>query len=94
MSAPTSDILPPPSRLDAAARALEERRDWRNLIRFVERWQAYDEPSVEARMRQARAFMALYLTDRSTMRLERLAEHEPYEREAPLGLTRCHRLRG
>ncbi len=94
MPTPRTDILPPPSRLDATVDALEARGDLRNLIRFVERWQELGEASNQARMAQARAFMRLRLMDKATIRLERLAETDGFERDALVLLARCFRLRG
>ena len=68
------DALPPPSRLEAAVRNLAARGDHRALIQFVEQWSTLSPPTDEARLAEARAFLALSQVDRAWIRLQTQAQ--------------------
>ncbi|MFK7927577.1 MAG: tetratricopeptide repeat protein [Myxococcota bacterium] len=73
-TARTDDVLPPPSRLDAAVRTLAAEGRHRELIGYIERWASYAEPPASARLAQAQAFVGLCQPDRAWIRLRSLAE--------------------
>ena len=68
--------------LEQASLQLMDRQDWRGTIRLVERWSGSGEPTVRARVAQARAFLALRLMDRAWVRLKEVADSQPDDLEA------------
>jgi hypothetical protein len=62
--------------LESTALHLEARGDYRELIGFVECWNEVGEPTVMARVAQARALVAFCRMDRAWIRLKDIAESE------------------
>ena len=94
LSSDPKPLLPPETRLESTCVALEDRKESRNLVRFVERWAELGRPSPRARLAQARAFYDLRLLDRATIRLRELTEHDDYAPDALKLLGQCFLMRG
>lgn len=88
------DAMPLPSRLEAAVRNLDADRRHRDLITYVECWAGHEEPSPEARLAEARAFLALAQVDRAWIRLQDIADAEEASRDALCLAAELHLLRG
>ncbi len=63
---------------------LQEKGDVQGVIRVVERWGRVGEPSDEAVLEQASAFLSLNLMDRAWVRLKELSDRSPDSRPAKL----------
>ncbi|MFT5586381.1 MAG: putative Zn-dependent protease [Cognaticolwellia sp.] len=73
-----------PSLLDGAVAHLQDKGDVQGVIRVVERWARSGEPSDEAVLNQASAFLSLNLMDRAWVRLKEVSQRSPESRRAQL----------
>ncbi len=82
-----SSTLPPPSQLEATCARLLELGEHRTVVAFVEKWAETQDPTVDARIRQAEALLELKLMDKAWVRLKALVD-------SGVGGVRPHRLSG
>lgn len=68
--------------------------DHRHLIAYVERWATYAEPTPDARLAQAGAFLALRQVDRAWIRLKDLLDTDDAGLDVLLTATRLFLVRG
>lgn len=86
--------IPPASRLESTALHLEAKGDLRTLICFVESWSEHAQPTLPARLAQARALVSLGLMDRAWARLKDLVEAREGGVETALVAARMFLERG
>jgi len=82
-----SSTLPPPSQLEATCARLLELGEHRTVVAFVEKWAETQDPTVDARIRQAEALLELKLMDKAWVRLKALVD-------SGVGGIRPHQLSG
>ncbi|HMV65704.1 MAG TPA: hypothetical protein PKA64_02545, partial [Myxococcota bacterium] len=90
----SAPVLPPSSRLEAAALRLAAKGELRLLVSMVERWAQLGEPTPRAMLAQIEGFLDLCMMDRAWTRLQALPEGEAWRRPRLLLTARMFIERG